>query len=456
MNNQLFEEFEKVSSKEWKNKIQYELKGADYNETLVWESIEGIKVRPFYHYDTDYKPLKIDTYTSEFKIMQRIYIYDIDRSIKKAIDTINKGAEVIYFTIDNNKIDSTKILTALPKSNLYFFVLNFLDAYYIKDLSNWATKNQFEIQILLDPIYQLQYDGNWYKNLEDDFNKVKDTVLHLPNVSLQINATTYQNAGANMVQQIAYSISHLNEYLNRIPNLKGTIFLHLAVGTHYFFEISKLRALRLLAEMLSKEYTSDLSFKIICLPTNRNKTLYDYNVNMLRTTTECMSAILGGADYVSNLAYDSIYHKENSFGDRIARNQLLILKKESYFNAVDNPVEGSYYIEYITNQLADKALTLFKQIEKGNGLITSLIEGTIQRKINESALKEQELFDKGQEVLLGTNKYPNPLDNMSNELELYPFVKHNPRKTLITPIIERRLAEEYEQKRLAEEKQIIQ
>jgi methylmalonyl-CoA mutase len=164
-----------------------------------------------------------------------------------------------------------------------------------------------------------------------------------------------------------------------------------------------------------------------------------------------MSAILGGADAISNLAYDAIYHKDNEFGDRISRNQLLILKHESYFDKVGNPADGAYFIETLTQQLAEKALVLFKDIEANGGLITQLIEGTIQRKINESAEKEQELFDTGKEVLLGTNKYPNKNDQMKNDLELYPFVKQNPRKTLITPIIERRLAEKLEQERLSQE-----
>jgi methylmalonyl-CoA mutase len=101
--------------------------------------------------------------------------------------------------------------------------------------------------------------------------------------------------------------------------------------------------------------------------------------------------------------------------------------------------------------LAEKALELFKDIERNGGLISQLIDGTIQRKINESAQKEQELFDSGKEVLLGTNKYPNKNDQMKNDLELYPFVKQNARKTLITPIIEKRLAEKVEQERLSQE-----
>ncbi len=172
---------------------------------------------------------------------------------------------------------------------------------------------------------------------------------------------------------------------------------------------------------------------------------------MLRTTTECMSAILGGADTIVNLSYDALYHKDNEFGERIARNQLLILKNESYFDKVDNPADGSYYIENLTNQLAEKALVLFKDIEAKGGFLKQLNEGVIKRKIQESADLEQSLFDSGKETLVGTNKYPNPKDKMKQDLELFPFVKIKPRKTLITPIIEKRLAEKIEQERLANE-----
>ena len=164
-----------------------------------------------------------------------------------------------------------------------------------------------------------------------------------------------------------------------------------------------------------------------------------------------MSAILGGANTICNLPYDAIYHKSNAFGERIARNQLLILKHESYFNKVDNPCNGTYYIETLTQQLAEKALKLFKDIETNGGFLKQLKTGTIQRKIKESAKKEQTAFNNGDEILLGTNKYPNPNDKMKDDLELYPFVKTKPRKTLIQPIIEHRLSEPLEQKRLKNE-----
>jgi methylmalonyl-CoA mutase len=223
------------------------------------------------------------------------------------------------------------------------------------------------------------------------------------------------------------------------------------MGSNYFFEIAKLRALRWLWASLASEYGIESDCHITAIPTKRNKTLYDYNVNMLRTTSESMSAILGGADTVCNLPYDAIYHKDNAFAERIARNQLLLLKEESYFEDVSAVANGAYFIESITEQLAKKALALFKQIEKSGGLLSALKKGSIQQKIKESAAKEQQLFDKGKIVLLGTNTYQNSQDRMKKDLELYPFVKTQPRKTLIEPIIEKRLAEALEQKRLDDE-----
>ena len=448
----LFNEFEPVSSKQWKQQIQYELKGADYNETLVWESPEGIKVKPFYHQDEAGAKLNIKTPEHPFSILQNIFVHDVKKSNERALDTLNRGAESVRFTIENETVSVEELMQNLPLGNTpYFFYLPFLSIDFVTKINAFAIKNKANITIQVDPIGQLIKDGNWFENLDKDFEKLNTITSKSSIPFLTISTGIYQNAGANMVQQLAYSLAHLNEYFNRIPYINQPITIEVSAGTNYFFEIAKLRALRLLFATLAKEYNHNLDCHIIVTPTKRNKTLYDYNVNMLRTTTECMSAILGSANTISNLAYDNLYHKDNEFGDRISRNQLLILKKESYFDAVNNPADGTYYIESLTEQLAEKALLLFKEIEEKSGFITQLIEGNIQRKITESAQKEQELFDSGKETLLGTNKYPNKNDRMKHDLELYPFVKQNPRKTLIVPIIEKRLAEKMEQERLASE-----
>ena len=269
------------------------------------------------------------------------------------------------FTIENENVSISDLMQNIPLENTsYFFYLPFLSIDFITKINEFAATNNAKCTIQIDPIGQLTKDGNWFDNLDKDFEKLNIISAKATIPFITINNGIYQNAGANMVQQLAYTLAHINEYFNRIKSINQPITIEVAVGTNYFFEIAKLRALRLLFNTLAKEYNHNFDCHIIVTPTKRNKTLYDYNVNMLRTTTECMSAILGGADAVANLPYDSLYHKDNEFGDRIARNQLLVLKHESYFDKVKNAADGTYYIETLTEQLAEKSLLLFKEIEE--------------------------------------------------------------------------------------------
>ncbi|KAF2517398.1 methylmalonyl-CoA mutase subunit beta [Flavobacterium foetidum] len=450
----LFDDFNPISSKQWKQKIQFELDGADYNQTVIWNSPEDIQVKPFYHGDEFSKKAHVKTQASDFKICQNIFVHDIEKSIRRANNTLERGAESLRFTIQNENADVAKLLENLPLENkIVYFNLSFLSIDFVKRLNQISVTKKAIFYCNLDPIGQLARQGNWFLTSDkNNFETLEKISTEAPNLSLlSIDSGLYQNAGANITQQIAYSLAHANEYLNRFANQTKSIVFQISVGSNYFFEIAKLRALRMLFDLIAGEYNSNIKCHFLVTPTKRNKTIYDYNVNMLRTTTECMSAILGGADAIANLPYDSLYHKDNEFGDRIARNQLLILKHESYFDKVNNPADGSYYIESLTMQLAEKSLALFKDIEAEGGFLKLLNDGTIKKKIQESATKEQELFDSKKEILVGTNKYPNKEDRMKNDLELFPFVKIKPRKTLITPIIEKRLAEKMEQERLEQE-----
>ena len=445
-----FKDFSPVSSKQWKQKIQFELKGADYNETLIWKSPEDIQVKPFYHHDELTPEFGLQTLAADFKICETIFVHDLEISIHRANDIVKRGAESLWFTIDDAQVDVVKLLSKINLENIsVYFSFSFLSATYIKKIDDFAVEKNLKVFYNLDPIGNFAKDGNWFKTAEKDNFETLNLILNqTKNCSIiGINANLYQNAGANMVQQIAYAVAHCNEYFNRFT-INQPIVFQISVGTNYFFEIAKLRAIRLVFRAIADEYKHEFDCHLLVTPTKRNKTIYDYNTNLLRSTTECMSAILGGANAIANLPYDAIYHKNNEFGDRIARNQLLVLKHESYFDKVNNPADGSYYIENLTQQLAEKALALFKDIEKSGGFLKQLNDGIIQRKIQESAKKEQDLFDSNKEILLGTNKYPNKNDKMQHDLELYPFVKNNPRKTLITPIIEKRLSENLEQERL--------
>lgn len=456
MNDFLFKEFDPASAKEWKQKIQADLKGADYNDALVWQSSEGIDVKPFYHRDNfegDFSP--IPGHPSQWSIAQEVFIDDEAIANRLILDAIERGASSVIVSSEK-EFDPMLVFEGFPfKTVTIELQLKFISESYHRRLTKFLAKNNAAVFYNIDIIGNLARSGNWYHKLEKDHAILENILASNPSANIvSVDLGLYQNAGANMVQQLAYALAQANEYLNHLvnknnPDLKMTF--HLAIGSSYFFEIAKIRALRKLYAALASEYGILEECHIVARPSRRNKTIYDYNVNLLRTTTECMSAILGGANTICNTSYDDLYHKNNEFGERIARNQLLILKAESYFETASNPADGTYYIEYLTNELAEKSLDLFKDIERNCGFLVQLKEGIIQRKIKESSQKEQQLFDDGLIVLLGSNKHPNSSDRMKDDLELFPFVKTNIRKTLISPIIENRLAEKMEQTRLNNE-----
>lgn len=443
----LFKEFKKASTSEWRQQIDSELKETNFDKTLVWESPEGIKVRPFYHSE-DLENSKVFPYgkRGRWKICQTIHVNDAEEANVKALDTISRGAECILFIILSENILLEKLLNGIAQEISIHFDFKFLSPTFFKRIQ---VKNK-DVFLNLDCIGNFARTGNWFSGEEEDFKILKPLQGSGNKNIISIDISLYQNAGANIVQQLAYAIGHVNEYFTR-GIIDSTITFKASVGSNYFFEIAKLRALRWLFKILADEYDLSMGCHIIAEPSVRNKTIYDYNANMLRTTTESMAAILGGADTVCNLAYDFVYHKPNEFGERIARNQLLVLKNESHFSQVYNPADGSYYIETLTEELAADALQKFKKIESDGGFLKLLKEGIIQKEIAQSSSIEQKKFDTRELVLVGSNVYQNFDNKMKDNLEFNPFQEKKFGQTLIEPIIEKRLASDLEQKRMEDE-----
>ncbi|ALU74206.1 methylmalonyl-CoA mutase [Tenacibaculum dicentrarchi] len=449
MSDYLFNEFQESSAAQWKQKIQVDLNGDDYNNTLLWKTDEGITVRPFYTKD-DQTNTNINTPEKGFTICQSIYVEDAEKANNFAIDSLKRGAKAIEFKA-KIPFDYKILLKNIDvKNTLLYFNLKFLTADFVIELSTFINSKNCYFNI--DLIGNLASTGNWFSHSSNGIKELKKIIEHSCN-TICINASIYQNAGATITQQLAYTLAHANEYLNYFGGkIANQIHFNFSVGSNYFFEIAKLRAFRILWEALLKEYdVVNNKAHVFVKPTSRNKTMYDYNVNMLRSTSECMSAILGGADTVSNISYDDIFHHSNEFGERISRNQLLILQQEAELSEAQNFADGTYYIESITKQLSQNALVVFKTIEKGGGFLKQLKEGIVQRKIKDSSDKEQAKFDAGEIILIGSNKTANDKDIMSHNLSLFPFIKIRNDKTLILPIIQKRLAEKLEQKRLGNE-----
>ena len=453
----LFEEFPPVFAKAWKQKIQYDLKGADYNKELVWKSREGIHVKPFYNKEDSGDTCSSMDSEKTWKIGQSIYAGVAEKANKMALKFLERGVERLHFSVPNEGIQFKALLKNIDLQKIQVsFHFSFLSASYVESLLNSVDKGKSKIHLNIDIIGNLARTGNWFHNLTEDHKILERLLKTEADNLLSVDTTLYENAGADIVQQLGYGLAHAHEYIHHLSE-KGILdgiekfTFKVAIGGNYFFEIAKLRALRLLWYTLMEEYGLNIECRIVAEPSRRNKTVYDYNMNMVRTTTECMSAILGGAHVVFNQPYDRLYHKDNDFSSRIALNQLLIFKEEAYLDKVQNAADGAYYMESLTRQLAEKALILFKSVEKEGGFLKQLKGGIVQQNIREAANRQQEQFNKGAEVLVGTNKFLNGSDRMKEDLELYPFVKKRPRKTLVEPIIESRLAEAVEQKRLNDE-----
>ncbi|MBS3738507.1 MAG: methylmalonyl-CoA mutase [Psychroflexus sp.] len=428
MPNHLFEEFDAVSEKAWKQKIQVDLKGKDYNQLLT-STDEGIDIKPFYHRDSHQK-LNIPS-PSKWLVTEKISLDDFENLEQP----VSQGSEAFWIK-SNTPFTHTKLPLILDVKQPEKFNFEFRENLIYK----------------FDPIHHLMQTGNWYSNKKQDINLYQSFLDKTDSIS--IDARLYHNSGANITQQLAYTTSQLYSYFKELNfNQTKTLNLNIfcSIGPNYFFEIAKLKALRVLVNTICKHQNINYNLNIISEPGLHHMSIYDYNVNMLRSTTECMSAILGGSNYVCNTTYDKIFKNKNQFSQRIARNQLLILKNESYFDKVSNPSDGSYYIDYLTNALSEKSLKLFKSIEKSGGFIQQLFDGKIQHKIDEQFQKTLKQFENNTLKLIGVNVFENEDDQMKKQIEKDIFPKMQKRKTLLRPITERRIAKQLEQQRLAQE-----
>src|SRR5690606_2598237 len=301
----LFGGFGEVSAKQWKQKIQYDLQGADYNQSLVWESLEGIKVKPFYHGE-DLEGLETFPQRGDrpWKIIEPVYGGGPAQANGLARSLLKKGTDGLIFTLPGEDTDLESLLSGIQlQGSPLYFDLHYLAPGPIKELCTRLQGHRGTIHLGLDPIGQLAREGHWHRDGEKDLGALAEITERFDpgdgSTLLEIGMDHYQNAGANMVQQLAYALAHAHEYLHHFRNRGGGAMaccFKVAVGGNYFFEIAKLRALRWLWASLAPEYGPWADCHILATPSRRNKTLYDYNVNLLSTNSECMSALLGGAD----------------------------------------------------------------------------------------------------------------------------------------------------------------
>jgi len=450
----LFDEFPPVSTQDWEKVILDDLKGADYERKLVWKTMEGFDVRPYYRAEDLEKISYLSIFPGDFPfvrsgrkkennwfIRQDIEVKDIKDANKKALDILMKGIDSLGWILDPAKKPQIDEIERLME-NIYAQIVevNFIcgeqapeviDIYlklvkkYNRDLARIHGSVDF------DPIGNLILTGGFYQSQENDFTGCANIVKasgHVPHFrTLAVKAFLFKNAGSSIVEELAFGLAYANEYLQRVvekgisiddaaPNIK----FHFGIGSNYFMEIAKIRAARLLwAKIVNAYGPSDAELTrthIHSITSDWNKTLYDPYVNMLRTTTEAMSAILGGTNSLTIRPFDAVFRQPNDFSERIARNQQLLLKEESYFDKIVDPAAGSYYIEKLTDSIAENAWNLFLEVMDKGGFVEAFKAGFVQEKISITAKNRDAALANRREILVGANQYPNFTEYLENEV----------------------------------------
>lgn len=491
-NNQpLFSEFPPISTQQWMDKITADLKGADFEKKMVWKTNEGFNVRPFYRAEDLENLQYLNTLPGEFPyvrgtktdnkwlIRQDMCGSNAAEGNAKALDVLTKGVTSVGFKLHSEDEANSTHLSALLKNIISNDVeLNFETVHGNKKLVEALLEtfkkmnrdlSQVQGSVNFDPIGKFTITGKTCTTVERMFEYAGEVVKagkDLPKFkTLAVNGKYFNNAGASIVQELAFSLAMGAEYLTqltegglKVNEVAGAMKFNFGVGGNYFMEIAKLRAARLLWAMIVDQYKPTgkevCKMRIHCETSQFNKTIFDTNVNMLRTQTEAMSATLGGCDSLTVMPYDKIFRKPDAISERIARNQQLLLKEESHFDKTVDPSAGSYYIENLTDNIAREAWTLFLDIQGKGGYVAALQAGYIQQLVKKSADDRKKAIASRRENLLGTNQYPNFNEQMQAQIDAKCMEnkKIDTTGAIIEPIVLFRGSEEFEALRLATEK----
>ena len=438
----LFTEFTAPTAQEWLDKIQVDLKGADFNKKLVWRTNEGFNMQPFYRREDVLKLKTPDALPGEFPfvrgnkkdnnewyVRQDIKVTDAKEANAKALDVLNKGVDSLGFKFGGDSVSAEFVETLLEGIECECVELNFSTCQrrsleLAKILVAYFEKKDYDKEKIVgsidwDPMHRIVMRGKDVTAVLAVAPEIVETLKDFPKFRcVAVNAGALNNAGAYIVQELGYALAWGNEYLNQLveagvePTLAARkIKFNLGISENYFMEIAKFRAARLLWAEIVKQYEPkcDCACKMCvnATTTSYNMTVFDSYVNLLRTQTEAMSAALAGVHSIVVNPFDAAYETPTDFSERIARNQQLLLKEESHFDKVVDPSAGSYFIEELTTSLADVAWKLFLKIEEEGGFLAAIKAGTVQDDINATNEKRHKDAAQRKEFILGTNQFPN-------------------------------------------------
>ena len=421
----LLEEFPPVSTEQWEQVIQKDLKGADYAKKLLWKTEDGLTIKPYYRREDLGGITFLDAAAGEFPyvrgnrasggwgIREEIEARNPEEANRLAREALAAGAEEITFQnapVTSHK-DIVQLLDGVGDASVHFSQATPQLLQLIAESDAPANGSAD-----LDPLTDLDVAAKLLSKVPASFRPFSIPMLAL------------EEAGATAAQQLGYGISAGVDYLDGVTSrgigvarATAALSFSVGIGSSYFLEIAKLRALRLLWSRVVESFggkNGEARTAIFARTSRWNTTVYDPHVNVLRATTEAMSAALGGADAVTVARFDEPYAKPTEASRRLARNTQIILKAEAQIARVSDAGGGSYYLETVTDQLARKAWEILLAVEAAGGFTRFKAEGKLQVELDKSQTARESAVASGRRVLLGTNRYPNSKETALDRAEL--------------------------------------
>ncbi|SEA25273.1 heterodimeric methylmalonyl-CoA mutase small subunit [Alistipes timonensis JC136] len=439
----LFTEFPPVPTEKWEEVITADLKGADYERKLVWRTGEGFNVRPYYRAENLEGIRFLGSQAGEFpfvrgtrthnrwRVHQTIEVQFPKKANAEALQLLNSGVDSLGFCITKEgfmagDIDQLLAGIEIPAVEITFCGMktaNMADLVIAK-LEREGIAADAHVAFVIDPLVKgLSQKGDFCSpDGEKCFAKIASLIertreyKHIRIVT--VSAGIFSNAGSTIVEELAFALSAGNDYLARLTDAgidadtaARKLRFSFSVTSNYFMEIAKFRAARMLWANIVKEYNPAKNcackMMIHARTADWNQTVYDPYVNMLRGTTEAMSATIAGVHSLEVTPFDAAFEDPTEFSKRIARNVELLLKNESHFDQVVDPAGGSYYIENLTQSIAAEAWKLFLELEEKGGYTAAYKAGFIKERIAASAAAKDKAIATRRQTLLGANQYPN-------------------------------------------------
>ena len=421
----LLQEFPPVSTQSWEDAIRKDLKGADYSKRLIWQTAEGLAVKPYYRAEDiaglDYLQAAPASFpfvrgarlTGDWRIREEIDATDPEQANCAACSAVAAGAEEIAFL--NAEIGNSSDL-AMLLANLQEIPVHFENAGEPLVRLLIERQRHSPVSTGFDPLSNLDFAAEVIASAPSSF------------VPFTMHGAKFEEAGATAVEEVGFTLAGAVDFLAEMQSRKvevdratASIGFSFAIGANYFFQIAKLRAFRMVWARVVESFGgshASAAARIHARTSRWNKTVYDPHVNILRATTEAMSAVLGGADSVSVAPFDECYKTPDEASRRLARNTQILLKQEALLSRVADPGAGSYYLETVTDFIAREAWKLMQGIEADGGYRKAQAEGRIAQALKQSLAAREKAVASRRRVFTGTNQYANLSEKALSRIDL--------------------------------------